>query len=123
MTELILQDAVGIQRGIKSIFRAIKLGDSSIREGFQSQLAELANDAEKKDGIAGGTDAQLYPSEFKVFNLLLWLTPAAIIGELGTPWDLKESSGLLGMAKGKVHRSDYAEPSKVIGLTESYSQI
>lgn len=35
-----------------------------------------------------------------------------IIGEIGVPFDMKKTS-LLGLAKGKAHIHDYAEPAKV----------
>jgi hypothetical protein len=41
------------------------------------------------------------------------LTPLAIIGEIGSPFDMKPTA-LLGLAQGKRHGfKDYVEPSKV----------
>lgn len=51
------------------MLRAIKIGDNNIRENFRNQLAELSNDAAKKDGIAGEEDSQAYPSAFGLFQL------------------------------------------------------
>lgn len=109
------------------MLRAIKIGDDNIRDNFRNQLSELQSDASKKDGIAGNDDSQEYPSKRSlachadiIGNLVgagslneMLADVLAIVGELGTPWDLKTKSGLLGMAKGKLHRSDYAEPAKV----------
>lgn len=55
-------DAVGIQRGNVHIIRGIKLGWKNIRQNLREQLGELASDAAKKDGIAGETDRETYPS-------------------------------------------------------------
>lgn len=37
-----------------------------------------------------------------------------IVGELGTPWDMKNENKLLGLAKGKLHEQDYEEPVKAM---------
>jgi hypothetical protein len=37
-----------------------------------------------------------------------------IVGELGTPWDMKNENRLLGLAKGKLHAQDYEEPAKAM---------
>ena len=42
------------------------------------------------------------------------LTRIVIVGELGTPWDMKSENRLLGLAKGKLHEEDYEEPAKAM---------
>ncbi|KAK4686623.1 hypothetical protein P7C73_g3500, partial [Tremellales sp. Uapishka_1] len=56
-------DAVGLQRGLISMFKAMKFGSSSIRSGLRSQLGELKGDANDSDGIAGGSKDEEYPKE------------------------------------------------------------
>ncbi|WWD15903.1 hypothetical protein CI109_100327 [Kwoniella shandongensis] len=93
-------DAVGMQRGITNIFSAIKFGTKSIRSTLRDELGELKSDAQDGDGIAGEEDGGgEYPT---------------LIGEIGTPWDMKPSSKLFGLARGKTERKDYKEPSKAM---------
>jgi hypothetical protein len=62
---LIDQDAVGLQRGLKSMSRALKFGSGAIQNGFRDQLRELKSDAVKEDGVAEHRDVDKYPSEQK----------------------------------------------------------
>jgi hypothetical protein len=58
-----LQDAVGIQRGIRKILGAIKIGEQSIKTSMREQLSELKSDASKHKSIAGGDSSNAYPSK------------------------------------------------------------
>lgn len=58
-----LQDAVGIQRGLLTLFRALKFGEKAIRSGLRSQLGELAGDASDEKGMAGDSIERKYPSK------------------------------------------------------------
>ncbi|WVF72138.1 hypothetical protein IAT40_006950 [Kwoniella sp. CBS 6097] len=89
-------DAVGLQRGLTNFFSAIKLGPKSIKSTLRNQLGELKSDANKEEGVAAEGEGGNYPT---------------LIGELGTPWDMK-STKLFGLAKGKADRKDYKEPAK-----------
>lgn len=57
-------DAVGLQRGLKTILGALKFGQDSIQSSLHSQLKELKSDAAKSGGIAGGDSQNMYPSMF-----------------------------------------------------------
>ena len=57
-----MQDAVGIQRGIRKTFEAIKVGESSIKKNMRQQLGELKSDADKHGSLAGGNQSNKYPS-------------------------------------------------------------
>jgi hypothetical protein len=63
-----LQDAVGIKRGTKSILRAITVGEINIRDNFRNQVQELASDASKKDGMAGEKESHVWPSQSASFR-------------------------------------------------------
>ena len=92
---------------------AIKLGEQSIKKSMREQLGELKSDASKHKSIAGGDASNAYPSTFLPVSLNTELTYPAIIGEIGSPFDMKPTA-LLGMAQGKRHGfKDYVEPSKV----------
>ncbi|WWC90036.1 uncharacterized protein L201_004966 [Kwoniella dendrophila CBS 6074] len=91
-------DAVGLQRGLTNMFSALKFGTKSIRNVLRDQLGELKSDSHKSEGIANDDEDSGYPT---------------IIGEIGTPWDMKTTK-LFGMAKGKAHRKDYKEPAKAM---------
>ncbi|ORY33812.1 glycoside hydrolase superfamily [Naematelia encephala] len=92
-------DAVGIQRKTKGFLSALKLGPSSIRDGLRDQFGELKSDSSKQDGIAADSAGKReYPT---------------LIGELGTPFDMKKS-GLLGLAKGSSQWGDYKEATRAM---------
>lgn len=38
---------------------------------------------------------------------------SVIVGELGTPWDMKHENIFMGLAKGKMKADDHREPAKV----------
>ena len=57
------QDAVGIQRGLRKVLGAIKLGEQSIKKSMREQLSELKSDASKHKSIAGGDASNAYPSK------------------------------------------------------------
>jgi hypothetical protein len=56
------QDAVGIQRGLRKIIAAIKVGEGNIKKSMRDQLAELKSDADKHQSIAGDDSSNRYPS-------------------------------------------------------------
>ncbi|WRT67127.1 uncharacterized protein IL334_004093 [Kwoniella shivajii] len=91
-------DAVGLQRGLTNILSALRFGSKSIRSTLRGQLGELKSDANKEEGMGNDVEGGEYPT---------------IIGEIGTPWDMKETR-LLGLAKGKTDRKDYKEPAKAM---------
>ena len=92
---------------------AIKIGESSIKKSMREQLGELKSDASKDKSIAGGDSSNSYPSKLIHSSWTSKLTRSAIIGEIGSPFDMKPTA-LLGMAQGKRHGfKDYVEPSKV----------
>ncbi|RXK36432.1 hypothetical protein M231_06276 [Tremella mesenterica] len=92
------KDAVGIQRGLKTVMQGLNLGRGSIKRNMREQLAELKSDAKKGESIGGSDPIEQYPT---------------VIGEIGTPFDMHKSR-LLGLAKGKVDRHDYREPTKAM---------
>lgn len=57
------QDAVGIQRGLRKVLGAIKIGEQSIKKSMREQLSELKSDASKPKSIAGEDSSNSYPSE------------------------------------------------------------
>jgi hypothetical protein len=57
------KDAVGIQRGLRKIIAAIKVGEGNIKKSMRDQLAELKSDADKHKSIAGGDSSNRYPSK------------------------------------------------------------
>lgn len=57
------QDAVGIQRGLRKVLGAIKIGEQSIKKSMRDQLGELKSDADKHKSIAGGDSSNKYPSK------------------------------------------------------------
>ncbi|WVR05246.1 hypothetical protein IAU60_002258 [Kwoniella sp. DSM 27419] len=91
-------DAVGLQRGLTNILSAIKIGTKSIKNTLRHQLGELKSDAHDNSSLATDDEGGDYPT---------------LIGEIGTPWDMKETK-LLGLAKGKANRKDYKEPAKAM---------
>ncbi|KAL7423982.1 hypothetical protein Q5752_001567 [Cryptotrichosporon argae] len=91
-------DAVGLQRGLISLPRALKFGAPSIKSSMQHQLGELKGDASRSSGVAEQREGRQYPT---------------IIGEIGVPFDMKKT-GLLGLAQGKKHARDYEEPEKAM---------
>lgn len=97
---------------------AITFGDSSIRANFKKQLNELSSDAADTDGMAGKNASQEWPSKLRKDGNVGRADRVAIIGEIGTPWDMKKHNGLLGLTKGKLKREDYDEPAKVSGLPQ-----
>jgi hypothetical protein len=115
---LINQDAVGLQRGLKSMSRALKFGSGAIQNGLRDQLRELKSDAVKEDGVAEHRDVDKYPSEQRDPARIEsrqghGLIGLAIIGEIGTPFDMKDTK-LLGLAKGKTSWGDYKQPAKAM---------
>lgn len=44
------------------MFKAIKIGENSIRKSMRQQLGELKGDADKHGSIAGGDASNKYPS-------------------------------------------------------------
>jgi hypothetical protein len=58
-----VQDAVGLQRGLLSLFRALKFGEKAIRSSLRAQLGELSGDASDETGMAGESGERKYPSE------------------------------------------------------------
>jgi hypothetical protein len=59
------QDAVGIQRGLRKIIAAIKVGEGNIKKSMRDQLAELKSDADKHKSLAGGDSSNRYPSKLR----------------------------------------------------------
>jgi len=100
------------------MFKAIKIGESSIRKNMRQQLGELRSDADKHGSIAGGDSSNKYPSTpFIKRRWTLGADEIALIGEIGTPFDMKETA-MLGLAQGKKGGfEDYTQPSKVSFLT------
>jgi hypothetical protein len=95
------------------VLGAIKIGEQSIKKSMREQLGELKSDAIKHKSIAGGDSSNAYPSKLSLKWLACQLIRPAIIGEIGSPFDMKPTA-LLGMAQGKRHGfKDYVEPSKV----------
>jgi hypothetical protein len=45
------------------MFKGLKFGSANIRENLRKQLAELASDASKEEGMAGKMAKHNYPSE------------------------------------------------------------
>lgn len=119
-------DAVGLTRGAKSLLGALKVGNSSIVNSIEAQMKELRSDGWNKDSVAGETDEETYPSTYaSPISLEPADKRAALIGEIGVPFDMKEP-GMLGLAKGKRHEEDYKEVAKAMdqnltGCGESHS--
>jgi hypothetical protein len=65
-----IQDAVGIQRGLRKVLGAIKIGEQSIKKSMRDQLGELKSDADKHESIAGGDASNKYPSELHRTSLM-----------------------------------------------------
>ena len=69
---------MSLQRGMKSMFQAMKFGSSSIKAGLRDQMAELKSDSRKQDGMAdGGTGKKAYPGELKM--IVIHSYPALIV--------------------------------------------
>ena len=59
-----IQDAVGVQRGLKSVLSALRIGSNSIKSGMRDQLAELKSDSRDQEGIAADQSGRKeYPSQ------------------------------------------------------------
>lgn len=107
-------DAVGLTRGAKSLFGALKVGNSSIVNSIEAQMKELRSDGWNKESVAGETDEEAYPSRYPQPSRLDFADMnTALIGEMGVPFDMKEP-GMMGLAKGKRHEEDYKEVAKAM---------
>ena len=103
-------NTVGLHRGQVGMLGVAKIGTQAIRNNMRDQSKELTSDAKKEDGMAnkeetsgslgggGGVDGG-YPT---------------LIRELGSPWDMKQSSKWFGILKGKEDRKEYVEPAKAM---------
>ncbi|ORX39856.1 glycoside hydrolase superfamily [Kockovaella imperatae] len=86
-------DTVGMHRGQVGMLGAAKSGASALRGNLRNQFAEL-----KSDALDVGLLGARYPT---------------LIGELGSPFDMKKSKWL-GILRGKDSRKDYREPAKAL---------
>ena len=92
-------NTVDLHRGHVEMVRAAKLGISAVRNIMRQQFGELKSDAHKVEGMAREhDDGGGYPT---------------LIGELGSPWDMKKSK-LFGILRGKDDPKDYTEPTKAM---------
>lgn len=94
-------DAVGIQRGLKPLLKAFKVGERRIRASLQDQFTELAEDAKREESL-GETETYGPAGNYPV-----------IIGETGVPFDMRPTA-LLGIAKGSRGKGDYTESAKAL---------